>query len=65
MVFLHSYFYFHCLKLLFNVSLVRVHKYGQVRKQGSKSVAFCFGFYSTRVVSHDFLGVQPNIQSGM
>ena len=49
MVFLHSYFYFHCLKLLFNVLLVPVRKYGQVRKQGSKSVALCFGFYSTNV----------------
>ena len=49
MVFLHSYFYFHCLKLLFNVLLVPVRKYGQVRKQGSKSVALCFGFYSTHV----------------
>ena len=48
-VFLHSYFYFHCLKLLFKVLLVPVRKYGQVRKQGNKSVALCFGFYSTQV----------------
>ena len=49
MVFLHSYVYFHCLKLLFRVLLVPIRKYGQVRKQGSKSVALCFGFYSTQV----------------
>ena len=47
-LFLH-YFYFHCLKLLFNVLLVQVRKYGEVRKQGSKSVALCFGFYCAQV----------------
>ena len=33
-----------CLKLLFNVLLVRLRKYGHAGKQGSKSVAPCFGF---------------------
>ena len=41
--------FFHCLKLLFNVLLVRLHKYGHAGKQGSKSVAPCFGFYGTQV----------------
>ena len=41
--------FFHCLKLLFNVLLVWLRKYGHVGKQGSKSVAPCFGFYGTQV----------------
>ena len=44
--------FFHCLKLLFNVLLVQLHKYGHAGKQGSKSVAPCFGFYGTQVRLH-------------
>ena len=34
------------------VLLVRVHKYGQARRQGSKSVALCFGFYGAQLRLH-------------
>ena len=42
MVFLH-YFYFHCLKLLLNVLLVGVHKYG-----GKQVVLTVLGFMVRR-----------------
>ena len=65
MVFLH-YFYFHCLELLFNVLLVSVREYGQVRKQGSKSVALCaWVLWRTGAITHDFYGAQPKVQSHM
>ena len=47
--------FFHCLKLLFNVLPVpvrKVRKYGQVRKQGSNSVALWHGFYGAQVQLH-------------
>ena len=63
MVFLH-YFYFHCLKLLFNVLLVPVRKYGQVRKQGSKSVALCaWVLWRTSAFTHDFYGAVSSVHS--
>ena len=62
-------FYFHCLKLLFNVLPVpvrKVRKYGQVRKQGSNSVALCaWVLRRTGAITHDFSGAQPKIQSPM
>ena len=54
MAFLH-YFYFPCLKVLFNVLLVGVRKNGQVVKQGSKSVTLCFGFYGAQMRLHMIL----------
>ena len=60
MLFLH-YFYFHCSKLLFNGFLVRVRGYG--RNQVGRTVHWVL--WHTGAITHEFLGVQPKIQSHM
>ena len=60
MLFIH-YFYFHCLKLLLNVFLVRVRKYD--RKQVIRNVLWVL--LRTGAITHDVLGAQPKIQSHM
>ena len=55
------YFYFHHLKLLFDVLLVLVRKYG--RKQVSRTVLWVL--QCTGVITHEFSGAQPKIQSHM
>ena len=57
----YIYVYFHCLKLLFNVFLVCVRKYGQ--KQVSRTVLWVL--WRTGAITHEFLGTQPEIQSHM
>ena len=59
-LFLH-YFYFHCLKLLFNVCLVWLRRYR--RTQVSRTVP-CVLMH-TGAIRHEFLGEQPKIQSLM
>ena len=55
------YFYFHHLKLLFDVLLVLVRKYGQ--KQVSRTVLWVL--QCTGAITHEFSGAQPKIQSHM
>ena len=50
-----------CLKLLFNVFLVRARKYGG--KQVSRTVLWVL--WCTSAITYEFLGAQPKIQSHM
>ena len=59
-LFIHN-FYFHCLKVLFNVCLVRLRKYGWT--QVSHTVLWVL--MCTGAITHEFLGAQPKIQSHM
>ena len=55
--------FFHCLKLLFNVLLVQLRKYGHAGKQVSRTVLWVL--WHTGAITHDFLGAQSKIQSHM